>query len=148
MGWDLTNKMDLRRPARTAGREVPLWPYYVIGSGDVGKAKVWQCREACENFIWRGPTLALGRVGTAHVQSGTSIVGYDYGRRRTMFRCQKSPTAAAEVGVGAVVGDDDVGEPAFFLDGPLGGFAAGEFGVGPAAWPGAFEPQFPRRRRP
>jgi hypothetical protein len=44
----------------------------------------------------------------------------------------------------AIVGEGEVGGSTFFLDGPLGGFAAGELGFVPAALAGAGETSFAR----
>ena len=63
-GWDLPNKMDLRRQARTAGREVPLSAYYVMRMRALGRRKFGNRACSAKNVTWRsdaGSRAAVNR---------------------------------------------------------------------------------------
>src|SRR5215211_6564881 len=59
--------------------------------------------------------------------------------------CPETSDRGAKVVGGAVIWDDNIGELAFFIGGPLGGLALVKIGLGPASRDGPLEPQFPQR---
>ena len=128
----LTNRWDLRRPARTAGREVPLVAIIAYEAAGMGSRKFFGSvdRLAAElPMPARNLTVRTG-AGMAAVIVSRHVSWLDKMCRSARIR---APPAGARPR--AVVGDHDIGRATFFVDRPLGGFAPVEFGVGPAALP-------------